>query len=617
MESQRSSTFKVDLAGLIEIMGTSLYSRVDTPIRELIQNAHDAIVRRRQRDLTFQGRIDVLTDANQKSISFVDDGIGLSMQEADDYLGTLGLGLTGLIRKGTSVANEPPNDTQALIGQFGVGLFSAFMLADRITVESLKLGEASAIFWEATSSGEIHLQSSDRTNPGTKVTLFLKPEHHQLAANETQIEAAIKEYADFVSIPIFLNESKSRINVINVAWFDPTPDLDEIELALESYFGETPLDVLPIHIESPVAISGALYVTPQRTPGFADDSVVTVTIRRMVISRRVQGLLPNWASFMRGVLELSDSLPTTSREDLVRNIEFLQAQQMLESLLYSHFEYLASNNRSKWDALLAWHRYTLAGTALFDARLRAILYRTYQFPTSKGQMSMEQILEQSSADPLAESEAEKVVWYNSDRRQERWVNELFSHSDVPCVHALRNFEESLLSAFVADLQSEEYPIALRIASPSAPNFAQSILGILDLEDAEKKWQDFFSHTQAKVMVGSFASKQPVIAFLNERVDLTRTMDDLKKEGQVPSGFQRLIDRHFEAKTVGQNEIILNTNHRLVARALSQTTNSPLASILRLLVYQALTAAGGSVPDEARRDQIQDLDWLTEVLWGKD
>ena len=118
--------FKVDIAGVIEIMGTSLYSHPNTPIRELLQNAHDAIMRRRARDLTYHGRIDVLQNADARTLTFIDDGIGLSSKEAEDYLGTLGIGITGLIKKeATDVfdisMHSNKRDGGNLIGQFGIG----------------------------------------------------------------------------------------------------------------------------------------------------------------------------------------------------------------------------------------------------------------------------------------------------------------------------------------------------------------------------------------------------------------------------------------------------------------------------------------------------------------
>ena len=218
----RRIPFKVDIAGIIEIMGSSLYSRATTPVRELIQNAHDGIMRRRQGDLSYKGRIDVVQDAAARTLSFTDDGIGLSEEEAERYLGTLGVGITGLIKKGRAAADgtvdEPAGasapgaptarDGQALIGQFGIGLFSAFMLADRLVVETRRAdGAGVGVRWEAGPGTDIELSACDRPKPGTTATLHLKPQYHFLAEDPAPLEAAIKEYADFLPVPIHLNGS--------------------------------------------------------------------------------------------------------------------------------------------------------------------------------------------------------------------------------------------------------------------------------------------------------------------------------------------------------------------------------------------------------------------------
>lgn len=614
----RQMPFKVDIAGIIEIMGSSLYSRANTPLRELIQNAHDAIVRRRKRELNYQGRLDIELDADAKTLRFHDDGIGLSAEDAETYLGTLGAGITGLLKKGELNWQTPDlgSDGEGLIGQFGIGLFSAFMLAERIIVESRRIDGTPPVRWEAGAGTDIVMDTCERSQPGTTVTLHLKPEFHHLAEKPETVEAAIKEYADFLPVPIFLNRSKARVNVINVAWFEPTPDRESLELELENYFNETPLDIIHLRLEKPVSIAGALYVTPQRVPGFAGDAVLTVTVRRMVISRRIQGLLPQWASFLRGVLELNDCSPTASREDLVRDATFNRVKEVLEEKIFEHLEKLAEEDPSRLEAILNWHRYTLAGSALEEPRLRALLRRCYRFPTSKGLLTFEEIHRNSSADPVLESEAEHVIWYNTDRRQERWVNNLFVGLDVPCVHTLRSFEESLLGALAADANRQGLATDLRIASPSAPGFASAILGVRDLEEAPPVWQEFLSASGARILCASFGSQTPVLAFLNERYELLRTFDELKKQGTIPSGFQRLIDAHFAESGKNQNEVLLNRNHRLVKRALGQKTTSPLASVLRLLVFNALIAAGAAIDRPAQQQQIEDLDWIAEALWGK-
>ena len=107
-----------------------------------------------------------------------------------------------------------------------------------------------------------------------------------------------------------------------------------------------------------------------------------------------------------------------------------------------------------------------------------------------------------------------------------------------------------------------------------------------------------------------------MAFLNERYELFRAVDDLKKQGAIPSGFQRLIDSHFGNEPAKKNEVLLNRNHRMVARALEQKTNSPLASMLRLLVNNSLTSAGAALPRTAQSLQMDDLEWIADALWGK-
>jgi molecular chaperone HtpG len=614
----RRISFQVDVAGIIQIMGTSLYSRSDTPIRELLQNAHDAIQRRRLSDLSYKGQINIRTNAEQHTLEVSDDGIGLTADEAEKYLGTLGIGITGLLKgRHPSAVGNASAEGEMLIGQFGIGLFSAFLLADRIIVESRKVGGHEGIRWTAGEGTAIDLQSCDRTEPGTTIRLELKSDFHKLAETPAQIEAAIKEYADYLPIPIYLNGTAQRANVINAAWFDPTPDAEAVELALEEKFNEAPLDIIPIRVEKPVSIAGALYVTPQRTPGFAGEPVVTTTIKRMVISRDTQGLLPQWATFLRGVLELNDCSPTASREDLVRDAKFEAARLQLEKMLFEHFEKLAKTDPSRLEAVLSWHRYSLAGAALSDRRLRDLLRQTYRFTTSAGALTCDEILARSAADPLFETDADRVLWYNTDRRQERWVNSLFAQTDAPCVQTLRSFEESLLAAMTGDVAAAKgESIDLRVASPSASGFASQILGVQDMEDASPEWQDFLSSTEARVMVATFRTDQPVMAFLNDRHELQKTYEELKRQGTVPAGFQRLIDSHFEGDEPARNEVLLNRNHRLVKRVLEQRAGTPLASVLRLLVVSALNSAGAAVPRAVQSQQSDDLDWIAEALWGQ-
>ena len=608
--------FKVDIAGVIEIMGTSLYSHPNTPVRELLQNAHDAIMRRRARDLSYQGRIDVLQDAAARTLTFIDDGIGLSTNEAEDYLGTLGIGITGLIKKGATDAfdismHSNKRDGSNLIGQFGIGLFSAFMLADKIVVESLRFEGEEAVRWEAGAGTDIELSISDRTAVGTSVTLFLKPNYAVFADDAELLESGVKQYADFLPIPIHLNHASARSNLIQASWLEPTPDSDAVEEQIASYFGETPLDVIPIAVEAPVAIKGALYVSPQRTPGFADDATIAVSVRRMVISRHIRELVPVWAPFLRGVLELPNCSPTSNREDLVRDAIFDSVCDTISDEIYVHFDELTRNQPHRWQSILHWHRYTFAGMAIHDEKLRVLLQSTYKFITSHGELTVEQILSRSRADAIVEDDADYVVWYNADRRQEVWLNEFFANGSTPCIHTLRSFEETLLAAMLGEITLEQ--VDLRAASPSSKNFCESILGLEERVDASEEWQSFFEPLDSNIFVASTSNNQPVMAFVNERYELSKTFDELRENGELPRGFQRLIDQHFQRSPAGKNEIVLNTQHRLVRRALEQGTTSPLANVLRILVIAALSKAGARIQSAAQEMQAEDLESIADAL----
>ena len=605
--------FQVDVAGIIRLMGRSLYSRPNAAIRELIQNAHDGIMRRRSKDLQYHGRIDFFQYPQEGVVEVADDGVGLTQEEVEKYLGTLGIGLSGLLRGQGEGTGESVGH---LIGEFGIGLFSAFLLADRVEICTRHFATGEVTRWEAGPEADIVITPGRRETPGTTVRLYLKPEHRAFAEDEDLLERAIKEYAEFLPLPIYINGKQQRVNVGTASWLEPTPDMGALELELESYFGETPLDVFAIRQEKPVAIRGALYVTPQRTPGFTDVPALTVTVRRMIISRKLHGLLPDWASFVRGVLELSECSPTTSREDLVRDTTFYLVRDFLDRFILEHFQNLAREAPARWQSLIAWHRYLLAGAALEVVPLRHLLRDTYRFITSRGEMTFPEILKASTCEGFSEDVYEAVIWYNPSRHLEGWLNEVFAEHLAPCVHTLRSFEEALLALMVADVVSDGRVVDFRVAGPSSPGFATSVLGIRELTDAAPEWQRFLGTDRIHVSVGEYGKNIPVLAFLSERSELHRTFEVLQKQGGMPTGFQRLISAHFQQDTPQPHEVILNRRHPIVDRALSQSIRSPLASVLRLLVNKALQTAGLVLDATLREREQDDLAWIAETLWGR-
>ena len=603
------------MPGLIDLMGTALYSRSDAAIRELIQNAHDGILRKRMQDLSFQGTIRLRQIPESGILQIEDDGIGLSADEAEKYLGTLGLGITGILRRDSRGTGK--NDSLGLIGQFGIGLLSAFLLADRIVLESRKSSDAEPIRWEAGNGTEITLSLGSKETVGTTVSLYLRPESLHYADSELLLEEAVTRYADFLGVPILLNDKEQRLNRVNAVWFEPECDEDQLTEELETRFHETPLSVLPIRMEKPVTIQGALYVSPKRLPGFSGESHLTATIRRMIISPKIQGLMPEWAPFVRGILELPDCRPTASREELVRDETFDLVRETLEKLLFEYFEKLADKKKTVWESLLLWHRYMLAGSALANDRLRDLLRKTYPFSTHRGKMTFDEIVEKSPANVLFEDDAEYVIWYHCDRRQEAAMESVFAELKTPCVHATQTFEESLLVAMSFDLLEKEHKhVVCKPAVPGTKGFAGTVLGAREPEPLDDHWEEFFEEIDAKFFVADCDSTQPIFAFLNERHDLVRTLEQLRRDGSIPASFQRMIDEHLDGEEPPRNEILLNRKHDLVRQSLDQKPGMPLPSVLRVLVFQAIQSAGAQLSQDARARIDDDLHWIAETLRGR-
>ncbi len=608
----REYPFSVDMAGILEILSRSLYSRRDVAIRELLQNAHDAVVRRRAVDLAYLGAIRLAQDPAANAISVSDDGAGIGWEEAERYLGTLGAGVSGALKR--ERRGPDGRDATGIIGQFGVGLFAGFLLADRIVVESRPRADEPAIRWEAGTGTAVRLGPGAREAVGTTVTLELRAEHAVWSRERAPLVEAVTRWADFLPVPIYLGESRRRLNLMTPAWADPTPDPETVSLELEHRFDDTPLDVIPLRLERPLALQGALYVTRARTPGFSGRPTVAATVRRMVVTERLDGLLPEWGPFFRGILELPDLQPTTSREDLIRDERFDLARAEVERLLLARLRELARADLVKLQAILTWHRYTVAGAALDHPPLRDVLRGAYPFTTTQGALTFAEVLARSRAAQRIPGAGEATIWYHTARAQTQWVRGVFAGHDAPCVEAVRSFEATLLAQLAADAGEG---CTVQLASPANERFVQAVLGVSELSEVGPAWREFFAVLGARVRAGSFPSELPVVAFPSRRSEVKRELEALKRRGTVPAAFSRMLDLHFaEEEDEARAEVLLNTRHRLVARALAASIRSPLASVLRVLVQGALAAAG-VVAEGAGEEQtlLADLDWIAEALPG--
>jgi molecular chaperone HtpG len=402
------------LPGLLTILGEHLYSDPTVALREALQNAHDSCQRRRaeRREPRYTPRIDVRFSRRGRYLELADNGSGLTQDEIAEFLATIGRSYTGELRAQLEVGGETEIEAaQALIGQFGLGFLSAFLLARRVvlTTRSANAGAAALRF---TSSGgptyELEtLEGEAERAPGTTLRLELKAAAQALLDGEV-LARVLRLYAGFLPTPVFLADEEGEaegdgagggpVNDLVAPWhFDGERD-DYLEFVRERYDVE-PLTVLPLRdvvvevgddrVTLPLA--GVLFVPPASVTSLQEYGDVAVYVRRMFICERERDLLPAWARFVRGVVESPRLRPTVSRESLRQDELFRQARAGLERQLTDHFERLAREEPDAWREIVVAHNDLLKGWALQAPRLFASIADLVHFDTSRGRLTLPQI----------------------------------------------------------------------------------------------------------------------------------------------------------------------------------------------------------------------------------
>jgi molecular chaperone HtpG len=361
--------FQAEVAELLRLMVHAVYSETDVFLRELISNSSDACDQLRYEAIANQSlladgaplAIRIKPDAEAGTLSIADTGIGMDRQELIDNLGTIARSGTKAFLSRLSEAN----DGAGLIGQFGVGFYSAFMVADRIDVVSRRAGSIEAWVWHSSGSGGFDIspasnEQAESVPRGTEVVLHLKPEAKKyLEAGE--IERVVHTYSDHILFPIELvgKEGEPRqINSASALWQRSKADLkpEDYAQAYRSIAGAFDEPAMTIHYKAEGRQSYAvLLFVPTRPPfDLSDDpgrrSRVKLYVRRVFITEDAE-LLPTHMRFVRGVVDSEDMPLNISREMLQNNPQVAQIRKALVGRVLTELEALAEKDAAAFDKI--------------------------------------------------------------------------------------------------------------------------------------------------------------------------------------------------------------------------------------------------------------------------
>ena len=276
---------KTSFEGLVKLLARNLYSDDDAFVRELVQNAQDSIVKRKLlKPAQISGVIEITIGKDSQTITVEDNGAGMTRDEIDKYLSTIGRSGTGELR--SSLAEGNRQVAQQLIGQFGIGILSAFVVARRITVETRSVEDNSAGLRWINDGGQFYtLEECDKSSIGTRVTLYIDEKKHYMT-NAQRLRDAVRRYADFIPQRILVQGEQA--NIVDAPWHRLFPTSRERDAAYAEFiarrFPDHPVDIIPVDVAEPYIVQGVLYISDNRIPDINTAGMVDIYQARMFVT---------------------------------------------------------------------------------------------------------------------------------------------------------------------------------------------------------------------------------------------------------------------------------------------------------------------------------------------
>ncbi len=351
-------TFQAEIQQLLDLVVHSLYTDKEIFLRELISNASDAMEKFRHIEATEKDfhqpklpmEIHITTDEEAKTLTIADHGIGMSHDELVENLGTIAHSGTKAFLKAAKEGGESPSN---MIGQFGVGFYSAFMVSDKVDVysRSWRKGDSDLV-WTSDGKTGYEIDEAKDLERGSKLVLHLKDDCEEYA-KEDRIKHLIETYSNFVGFPIHLNGN--RVNEVEALWLKNKSEVKDDEYKAFYQFAckafDEPTYRLHFSADAPIAINTLLFApseNPERMGFSKTEPSVSLYSRKVMIDPKPEGLLPDWMRFMKGVVDSADIPLNISRESMQDSALIAKLGTVISKRVIKMFEKEANADPEKY-----------------------------------------------------------------------------------------------------------------------------------------------------------------------------------------------------------------------------------------------------------------------------
>ena len=617
--SKETLEFQTEARQILHLMTHSLYSNKEIFLRELVSNASDACDKLRFEaigdDSLYEGdsalSITVEYDEDANTISIIDNGIGMSRQEVIDNVGTIAS--SGTKKFLDAMSGDQAKDAQ-MIGQFGVGFYSSFIVADKVMLETRRAGASAdeAVRWESDGEGSFSLENIEKESRGTKVVLHLKEGEAEFAS-PYRIKNIIKQYSDHISIPVMMAEEElddkgdakkddegnvisklERVNTAAALWAREKSDISDEEY--NEFYKHVSLDFADplswIHsrVEGNQSYTSLLYV-PTNPPFDLFDRDhkrgIKLYVKRIFIMDDAEHLMPNYLRFVKGVID-SDDLPlNVSREILQQNKVIDRIRGASVKKVLTMLESIQKNDQEKYAIFWKSFGQVLKEGPIEDATNKDRIAKLLLFASTHNDSDEQNVTLDEYISRMPETQ-EKIYYITADNYTAAKNSphlEIFRKKGIEVLLLSDRVDEWLVS-HLTEIEGKKLQSVAR--------------GTLDIDEEEDK-KELEEKEKSYASIIEHASK--VLGDKVKEIRLSKRLTDspsclVLEEHDMSAQMQQIMEAAGQFVPKAAPVLELNADHNLVKKLNDITDDALFEDYAHLLFEQAQLAAGAPLEDAA-------------------
>ena len=608
MKGQETRGFQSEVKQLLQLMIHSLYSNKEIFLRELISNASDAADKLRFRALSkpelYENdgdlRVRISADKEKGTLTISDNGIGMSREEVIENLGTIAKSGTKAFLE--SLGSDQVKDSQ-MIGQFGVGFYSAFIVADKVTVRSRAAGAPAdeGVFWESAGEGEYTIADIEKAERGTEITLHLRDDEKEYLDN-WRLRSVISKYSDHIALPVEIEEKNEedgtvtweKINQAKALWTRSKSEISDEEYAEFykhiSHDYADPLTWSHNRVEGKQEYTSLLYV-PSKAPfdlwNRDQQHGLKLYVQRVFIMDDAEQFMPNYLRFIRGVLDSNDLPLNVSREILQDSALTRSLRSALTKRVLQMLEKLAKSDTEKYQPF--WQQFGLVmkeGPAEDMANSETIA-KLLRFATTHTDSSVQNVSLEDYVSRMVEGQ-DKIYYITADSYAAAKGSphlELFRKKGIEVLLLSDRIDEWMMN-YLSEFDGKQFQSVSK-ADESLDKLADE--NKAEQEEADKQLEPFVE--RVKSFLGERVKEVKLTHRLTDTPAIVTTDAD-----EMSTQMAKLFAAAGQTAPEVKYNFELNPTHPLVKKAAEVSDESVFADWVDVLLDQALLAERGTLED---------------------